>query len=111
MNSSIRTKENTIEETMKITPLEESLQLQIKNYKNQINVLQKKIEYYENEHFKKSSMLSSQIKYIGMNEGKLRNEIRQRDMMIEQYENQIEIFLKQREGKLYCSNTNQKKKS
>ena len=51
MNSSIRTKENTIEETMKITPLEESLQLQIKNYKNQINVLQKKIEYYENEHF------------------------------------------------------------
>ena len=89
MNSSIRTKENTIEETMKITPLEESLQLQIKNYKNQINVLQKKIEYYENEHFKKSSMLSSQIKYIGMNEGKLRNEIRQRDMMIEQYENQI----------------------
>lgn len=83
MNSSIPTKENTM------TPLEESLQLQIKNYKNQINVLQKKIEYYENEHFKKSSMLSSQIKYIGMNEGKLRNEIRQRDIMIEQYEIQI----------------------
>lgn len=83
MNSSIPTKENTM------TPLEESLQLQIKNYRNQINVLQKKIEYYENEHFKKSSMLSSQIKYIGMNEGKLRNEIRQRDIMIEQYENQI----------------------
>lgn len=83
MNSSIPTKENTM------TPLEESLQLQIKNYKNQINVLQKKIEYYENEHFKKSSMLSSQIKYIGMNEGKLRNEIKQRDIMIEQYEIQI----------------------
>lgn len=83
------TKENTIDDNKVLTPLEERLQLQVKNYKNQIKVLEKKIEYYENEHFKKSSMLSSQIKCIGMNESKLRQEIRQRDIIIEQYENEI----------------------
>ena len=48
------TKENTIDDNKVLTPVEERLQLQVKNYKNQIKVLEKKIEYYENEHFKKS---------------------------------------------------------
>lgn len=90
ITTSLPTKENTTEcsnkQNLKMTPLEATLQLQNKNYQDQIQVLQEKINYYETDYFTKTTNLTNQIKNFGITEKKLKKEINDKNITISNYE-------------------------
>ena len=90
ITTSLPTKENTTEcsnkQNLKMTPLEATLQLQNKNYQDQIQVLQEKVNYYETDYFTKTTNLTNQIKNFGITEKKLKKEINDKNITISKYE-------------------------
>ena len=88
-STTLPTKENTTDSTkplLKLTPLEISLQSQNQNYKNQIKILEEKVSYYENEHFQRTSTLTSKLKNITQNESKLTQELSHANIKLSKFE-------------------------
>ena len=107
-STTLPTKENTTDSTkplIKLTPLEVSLQSQNANYKNQIKILEEKVSYYENEHFTRTSTLTSKLKSITKNESKLHKELLQTNIKLSKFEKEnkyLKAQLSEMEQNVLC---------
>ena len=107
-STTLPTKENTTDSTkplIKLTPLEVSLQSQNANYKNQIKILEEKVSYYENEHFTRTSTLTSKLKSITKNESKLHKELLQTNIKLSNFEKEnkyLKAQLSEMEQNVLC---------